>query len=122
AAKAIPLIIVLLYATEEATSKVRARLKAVSRAELHICNVLGDTDRAFPAEGFGFWADEQMHDRAKALCIRLGTGLYKDALGYGSQSLLIAFPDTCPNNNLPILFASRSGAKEWRALLPRPVS
>jgi hypothetical protein len=64
----------------------------------------------------------QARDRAKALCIRLGTGLYKEPLGFGSQALLIAFPDTCPNNNLPIIFASKSGQRPWDALLPRPAS
>ena len=120
----IPLVVILLYATEEAQSKVRARLQAHPDVTTHlfVCNLLGDANRAFPASGIGFWLDEQTRDRAKALCVRLGSGLYKDPLGFGSQSLLVAFPDTCPNNNLPILFASKSGPTNWRALIERPVS
>ena len=51
--------------------------------------IFGPPDGAFPDDGIGFWKNEQTRDRAKALCLRLGTGLYKDALGFGSQSLLI---------------------------------
>lgn len=122
--KNIPLIVILLYATEEATLRVETALRAIPglRAQVHVSHILTEEDRAFPSEGIGFWADEQTRDRAKALCVRLGTGFYKEALGFGSQSLLIAFPDTCPNNNLPVIFASRSGASSWNALLPRPAS
>lgn len=122
--KNIPLIVILLYATEEANVRIETAARAIPglRAQIHVSYLLTEADRAFPAEGIGFWTDEQTRDRAKALCIRLGTGLYKDALGFGSQSLLIAFPDTCPNNNLPVIFASRTGASSWNALLPRPSS
>jgi len=123
-AKGIPLVVVLLYSTEEAQSKIELALRGLKGVptQLHVCNILSEADRAFPTDGIGFWKDEQMRDRAKALCVRLGTGLYKEPLGFGSQSLLIAFPDTCPNNNLPIIFASRSGNNAWDALLPRPAS
>ena len=122
--KNIPLIVILLYATEEANVRVETAARAIPglRAQVHVSHILTEEDRAFPSQGIGFWTDEQTRDRAKALCIRLGTGLYKDALGFGSQSLLVAFPDTCPNNNLPVIFASRSGASSWNALLPRPAS
>jgi hypothetical protein len=124
AARDIPLVVILMYSTEEAQSKVQARLQAhpAVKSHLHICNLICDTNRAFPVHGIGFWSDEKTRDRAKALCIRLGSGLYKDPLGFGSQSLLVAFPDTCPNNNLPIIFASKSGQKSWRALIERPTS
>src|SRR6266542_2575492 len=75
-----------------------------------------------PAGGVGFWCNESERDRARALCTRLGTGLYKHALGFGGQGLLLVFPDTCPNNSLPILFAGRAGANAWNPLFPRPSS
>lgn len=123
-ANKIPLVVLLLYATQEAQLKVESKLtsKVDVTFQLHVCHLLGDADRAFPSDGIGFWQDEQQRDRAKALCIRLGAGLYKEPLGFGSQSLLVAFPDTCPNSNLPIIFASKSGGREWNALLPRPTS
>lgn len=123
-AKDIPIFIVVLYSTEEAQEKIEVALRGFTglRSRVHVCSTLSEKDRAFPDDGIGFWKNEQTRDRAKALCLRLGTGLYKDALGFGSQSLLISFPDTCPNNNLPIIFASRSGSNAWNALLPRPAS
>jgi hypothetical protein len=122
--RGIPLFVILLYATEDAETRVESSLRAVAdlKAQLHIGTILTDDDKAFPSSGIGFWPDEQTRDRAKALCTRLAAGLYKDALGFGSQALLIAFPDTCPNNNLPIIFASRTGSTSWSALLPRPAS
>lgn len=120
----IPLFLIVLFATEEAERTIQAALERFPDvpAQLHICEILTDDSRAFHTSGPGFWKDQQAHDRAKALCVRLAAGLYKEALGVGSQSLLIAFPETCPNNNLPIIFASRSGEKSWKALLPRPTS
>jgi len=123
-AKDVPLFVVLLYSTEEAQMKIEVALRGFAglRAKVHVCHTLTEEDRAFPADGIGFWKDEQMRDRAKALCVRLGTGLYRDPLGFGSQSLLVTFPETCPNNNLPIIFASKAGNNAWTALLPRPTS
>lgn len=123
-AQQVPVFVVLLYATEEAIGHLASQLKRHSgiNVRLHVCTILTDKDRAFPAEGVGFWPDEQARDRAKALCVRLSAGLYKDPLGFGGQGLVIAFPDTCPNNNLPVIFASRSGTHPWHPLLERPVS
>ena len=120
----IPLFVIVLFATEDAEVKIKSALARHPRikAHLHVCNMLTNADRAFSDDNVGFWNDENDRDRAKALCVRLGTGLYKEALGFGSQSLLIAFPDTCPNNCLPVIFASRTGVRAWNALLARPTS
>ena len=120
----IQIFVVVLFATEDAERKIQSalgRFPAIT-SQLHICEILSEKDRAFHTKGAGFWNDEHLRDRAKAMCIRLGSGLYKEPLGFGSQSLLIAFPDTCPNNCLPVIFASRSGEKPWTALLHRPPS
>lgn len=120
----IPLFLIVLFATEDAERKIRSTLTKFSdvTSQLHVCEILTNKDRAFPNNEVGFWKDDHMRDRAKALTVKLGTGLYKDPLGFGSQSLLIAFPETCPNNNLPIIFSSRSGKTPWNALLLRPTS
>ncbi|UUZ74597.1 hypothetical protein LP414_19605 [Polaromonas sp. P1(28)-13] len=120
----VPVVLILLFSTEEAEAKIRqafTRYPGVTW-RVHVCELLGNENRAFLNGETGFWEDSNERDRAKALCVRLGTGLYADALGYGSQSLLLAFPDGCPNNNLAIIFASRAGAHPWTALLPRPAS
>jgi len=124
AAREIPLFLIILFATEEAETKINTALDRYSTitSQLHICETLNEQNRAFQVDNVGFWHDVNTRERAKALCIRLGNNLYKDSLGFGSQGLLIAFPDTCPNNCLPIVFASRSGADPWTALLNRPAS
>lgn len=120
----IPLFVIILFSTEEAESKIKSTFSKFAQlnSTLYICEMLTDGNRAFRADDVGFWGNEPQRDRAKALCVKLGTGLYKEPLGFGAQSLMIAFPDTCPNNCLPIIFASRSGATPWTALLPRPSS
>lgn len=120
----IPVVIVLLYATEEAQLKIEGALRTFTNVDtnVHVCNLLDDAQRAFHVSDKGFWDDCEQRDRAKALCIRLGTGIFKEPLGFGGQALLIAFPDTCPNNNLPVIFASHAGSRAWRALLARPSS
>jgi len=120
----IPLIVVALYATQEGQEVLERLVKRLAPIQVILCitEVLGSDAFAFPAGGVGFWCNESERDRARALCTRLGTGLYKHALGFGGQGLLLVFPDTCPNNSLPILFAGRAGANAWNPLFPRPSS
>jgi hypothetical protein len=122
--RAIPMFIVLLFATKEAEEKIESVLNkhAGIAAQIYVCNNLTDEFRAFPEGHLGFWMSENERDRAKALCVRIGSVLFKEALGVGGQAILIAFPETCPNNNLPIIFASGSGKMNWNPLLPRPAS
>lgn len=119
-----PIIVIILFATSEAQerlSKVRSRFPEL-KIIVNVGVELGNEASAFTADESGFWKDLTERDRAKAMCIRLGSGLYKDPLGFGSKALLIAFPEGCPNNSLPILFASRTGSARWSALLPRASS
>lgn len=120
----ITLAIVLIFASEEAQERISNVLKKYPDVKSHIYvnEIIGDNHRAFTEKDRGVWQSEDLRDKAKALCINLGTGLYKDPLGFGSQALMIAFPETCPNNSLPIIFSSKSGGKNWNALLPRPSS
>jgi len=120
----IPLAVIVLLSTQSGQMVVERALAKFPglNAPLHVCDILSEEWYAFPQSGIGFWCDEHERDKAKALCIRLGTGLYKEPLGFGTQGLLLTFPDTCPNNALPILFASRSGANPWIPLFPRPSS
>lgn len=120
----VPVVVVLLFATNEAQERIAKLVSRFSslRIVVWVGIELGAEASAFRNDHVGIWRDKDERDRAKALCIRLGTGLYKDALGFGSQSLLLAFPEGCPNNCLPILFASRAGTQPWQPLLPRPAS
>src|SRR5690606_19070462 len=78
----IPLFVIVLFATEDAESKIRLELQRFPEIDTHleIREILGKEVRAFQDDGPGFWANQELHDRAKALCTRLGTGLYKDPL------------------------------------------
>ncbi len=120
----LPIVVILLYATPEGQAKLAKVCGRFQRLNinLHIGVELGPEVSAFQPNDVGFWQDLTERDMAKALCTRLGTGLFKDALGFGNKALLIAFPEGCPNNSLPILFASRGGATPWTPLLPRPSS
>jgi hypothetical protein len=80
----------------------------------------------FQAEGFQIFPE----DTAKsALAVfsgndlarleELGAALYpKHPLGYGDNALLVAYQFQCPNNTLPIIWASGSADYPWKPLFP----
>ncbi|WP_325437418.1 ATP-binding protein [Pseudomonas nitroreducens] len=117
----IPILIIALIGTEEGEVKVKETLsKYKVSSDIYICEILPRAAFAFPHEGHGFWeSNEQMH-KAKALCLQLGTKVYKSPLGYKNQGLLLVLPETCPNNCLPILYRSKAGT--WSPLFSRPVT
>ncbi|UZS67891.1 ATP-binding protein [Pseudomonas syringae] len=117
----IPILIISLIGTEEGEKKVKSTLdKYGVRYDLYLCEILSPSSYAFPAEGHGFWETEEQMHKAKALCLRLGTSLYKHPLGFKNQGLLLVLPETCPNNSLPILYRAKVGA--WTPLFPRPAT
>jgi hypothetical protein len=120
----IPILAIVMVSTEEGEKKILsiARATKFCTVELYVCEYVSPKGYAFPGKDLGLWASQDERDRAKALCIRLGTGLYKDPLGYGGQGLLLVMPDTCPNNSLPILYKSKEAPANWRALFPRPTT
>ena len=70
------------------------------------------------------WDTQEEKERAKAFVADLGARVYKSQpLGFGGQGIMLVFPNTVPNNTLPILHsASKSGQKPWRPLFPRPTN
>jgi hypothetical protein len=119
----IPVTALVLTATIEGEAVVRKELDSLLDfdADLRVCEALAPRHFAFAPES-GIWKSLEDLEEAKALCIDLGTRIYGDnPLGYGQQALLLVFPDTCPNNSLPILHTSRSGPGGfiWNALFPR---
>jgi len=119
--RGIPILVIAMIATEEGEKKVNSYVKTVPNfpVRLHVSEYLGIDSFAFPESGLGPWDAEEQRDGAKALCIRLGAGLYKNPLGYNGQGLLVVFPDTCPNNCLPILYKTRTSNPPWRPIFPR---
>lgn len=120
----IPILAIVMISTEEGEKKILSTIKTTQFCpmELYVCEHVNPNSYAFPVKELGFWESQDERDRAKALCMRLGTGLYKTPLGYSSQGLLLVMPDTCPNNSLPILYKTNQGTTNWRPLFPRPTS
>lgn len=56
-------------------------------------------------------------EKAKSLCDKIGQNLEKNhPLGYGNCQSTVIFPNTCPNNSLPILWKETSN---WKPLFKR---
>jgi hypothetical protein len=114
---------IALTATADGEARVRDALQEFDWLDfdLRICEPLLDRAFAFHPSN-KIWGSQDELEGAKALCRDLGANIYRDApLGYGDQALLVVFPETCPNNTLPIIHSSsRSDApRKWRPLFPR---
>lgn len=116
----ISVLVVSLTATPKGEQKVRQTLQECnSLADLKVLEPMSARVCAF-APGTGFWESDSEKGRAKDLCSRLGARVHtKNHLGYDDQGLLLVFPETCPNNSLPILHGTATGAEPWRPLFPR---
>lgn len=119
----IPVLVIVLVSTTESETKLHSLIEASNlNIKSYSCETLTHTAYAFPESGLGLWASEDEKAKAKGLCLRIGSKLYKDALGYKGQGLLLVLPSTCPNNSLPILSSSKKGAFTWNALFERPTT
>ena len=90
--------------------------------DFRCCEILGRESIAFPDDRSS-WGSREEFERAKALCIDLGSRIYKqNPLGYGGMGLLIVLPTTVPNNTLPILhsYARANSEEPWIPLFLRP--
>lgn len=116
------IVVVVLCATPEGESHLRKTLTQIEglKVDLRVCEPLSPNHFAF-GPGKGFWESQDAEDQAKALCLQIGAGISKQApLGFAGQGLLVVFPQTCPNNSLPLLHATRSSRDAWQGLFPRP--
>lgn len=118
-----PLIAVVITATAEGEETVRQSIEALplSKSDLRVCDPLGEEAFAF-GQHSTLWDNVEEADRAKALTLDIGTKIYsKQPLGYGGSGLLVVFPDTCPNNSVPLLHSS-SRQGNWQPIFPRIVN
>jgi hypothetical protein len=119
----VPLIGISITATDVGQEKVREAMEEFPWLdfELRACQPLTDQLFAF-RQGNSIWRNANDFDRAYALCSDLGAHIYPESpLGYGDQGLLVVFPETCPNNTLPIIHSSsrREAKRKWVPLFPR---
>ncbi len=115
---------ITLTATAEAQELINRRLEGFREldVDLRTCETLSPSTYAFDIYKEG-WSSEDQEERAKALCINLGSRIHKQRpLGYGGLGLLVVFPATVPNNSLPILhsFARAASGQSWTPLFIRP--
>lgn len=102
-------------------SEARSRLERfVDRnkidAEVYFCEELGPENSAFSESSIVF-EDSAMRLQAREIAWSFGARLQRrQPLGYGKLASLVVFPDSCPNNTLPILWAE---GPSWRPLFPR---
>ncbi len=122
--RSIKLVVVALFGTKKGIAKVGRMIETLGSdgLDLQIMEPLEERYFAF-AEEPGIWSSKADFHKAKALCLELGTRIYSKApLGYGGLGLMVVFPNTCPNNSLPILHSSSKEPHPWDPLFPRPVN
>lgn len=121
--RSIPVIVVVLFATATGEPLLREAIvhEMGTNVDLRICEHIEPGLQAF-GEGAA-WASGSEAERAYSLVRTLGARVYKKRpLGYGDLGLLLVFPQTVPNNSLPILHSQATGAERWDPLFPRPVN
>lgn len=88
--------------------------------QVHICDTLDSQDICFNEDSYIF-SDESERINALRIAHEIGSKLVKKyPLGYGDCQTAIVFSDSCPNNNLPILW-KESSSPEWMPLFKRPI-
>lgn len=88
--------------------------------EIHICDPLDDSAKCF-SDSSVIFPNEGERSMAKQIAYDYGVKLVKNnPLGYGECQSAIIFSDSCPNNNLPILWME-SKNPPWKPLFKRPL-
>ena len=88
---------------------------------VHICDPIDETYKCFDINSRMF-PEEGERLQAMQLAKEFGYQIVKEnSLGFGNCQSAIIFPDNCPNNNLPILWAE-SENPPWTPLFKRAVS
>lgn len=89
------------------------------KVELAPCDLLTESDRCF-SESSKIFTSEADREKAREVALTYGKKIVKNApLGYRDGQLLVVFPDNCPNNSLPILWAPGNSSSPWTPLFSR---
>jgi hypothetical protein len=119
----IPVIAVVLLATTTGESVLRDAMvtEMGNNIDLRVCENAETTLQAFGDQKA--WASVAEAEQARSLVRSLGARIYRNhPLGYGDLGLLVVFPQTVPNNSLPILHSQAKGTDRWEPLFRRPVN
>lgn len=82
--------------------------------DVYICDPLDELDKCFSSKVF---ADIAQNKHAKEIAYTYGYNLVKGApLGYKGCEAKVVFEENCPNNTIPIIWAS---SKNWEPLFKR---
>lgn len=104
----------LVCGFEDAAESIE--LASGNRVQAIIADPLEDKDRAFSPRA-GIFLDDRERNIAKSLFSKIGMSLEKKhPLGYGASEALIVFPNSIPNNTLPVFY--KQGHYEGRLWTP----
>ena len=83
----------------------------INNINLIICEPLNESDKCFSDES-KIYTNPDDRRNARDICWEKGNYLlYNNPLGFGDCQSIVVFPDTCPNNSLPILWAEKENFK-----------
>lgn len=93
-------------------------LKVNLNIKLKVCDIISEEDKVF-SDSNDFFESPQERENTLTLARKYGSKLQsRHPLGYNNSQLLVVFKDNCPNNTLPILWAS-SNKPKWTPLFKR---
>jgi hypothetical protein len=91
----------------------------ITNIEVIICEPLNKSDKCFSDESKIF-ANPDDRRNARDICWGKGHSLVpNNPLGFGDCQSIVIFPDTCPNNSLPILWAEK---EDFKPLFKRKIN
>jgi len=92
------------------------KIKKINDFNIHICDVLDESNRAF-SENNDLFKSSGERLKANDLAFKFGERLEKNhPLGYSDSQSLVVFERSCPNNTLPIIWKEN---KKWSPLFRR---
>jgi hypothetical protein len=115
--KEINIIIGVITGFEEAKHKINKYVKGAGvPIKLILLDPLNGSDKCFDDSSLIF-PKQIDRQKAKHICIQIGVRLEKKhPLGYSDCQSRVVFPNTCPNNSLPILWKETA---DWKPLFKR---
>lgn len=106
-----------LYA-KEYVEKEFEKLR-INNIKIVICEPLNESDKVFSDES-KIYTNPDDRRNARDICWEKGHYLVStNPLGFGNCQSIVVFPDTCPNNSLPILWAEK---EDFKPLFKRKIN